>query len=103
MSFTYGQTGSIRGTVIGEDDEPIPFAKVVLYSQDSTSRQLIALVVTDFDGLFVLKNIAPGTYNVKITNESMVAYPVQLTEVVTTSSFWKCHDHRKRGFKKILI
>ena len=82
MSFAYGQTGSIRGTVISDDDEPVPFAQVVVYSQDSASRQFIAGVATDFDGLFVLKNIEPGTYNVKITDESMLAYPVELTEVV---------------------
>ncbi|MGB0176672.1 MAG: TonB-dependent receptor, partial [Owenweeksia sp.] len=61
-SFTVeAQTGKIRGFIYDKaDDQPIPFANAVL---DGTTLGAVA----NDDGYFVISNISPGTYTLKIT------------------------------------
>jgi iron complex outermembrane receptor protein len=62
--FSYSQI-KINGKVIN-DNEPIPFANVILYD---LSNKIVNGVVTDVDGLFEL-NAQAGTYKLIISNTS---------------------------------
>lgn len=58
------QSGTLSGTVTEEGTgEPAPFANIVIESGGT----VVAGGVTDFDGLYSIKPIAPGTYTVKIS------------------------------------
>ncbi len=61
-SFTaQAQTGKVRGFVYDKtDDQPIPFANAVI---DGTTLGAVA----NDDGYFVISNIAPGKYTLKVT------------------------------------
>ncbi len=60
-------TGSLSGSVQDEKDQPIPGASVYLEGTELGTQ-------TDFDGLFRLENIAPGSYNLIV---SYVGYDTQ--------------------------
>ncbi|MEQ9262708.1 MAG: TonB-dependent receptor [Owenweeksia sp.] len=58
---TQAQTGKVRGFVYDKtDDQPIPFANAVI---DGTTLGAVA----NDDGYFVISNIAPGKYILKVT------------------------------------
>ena len=58
---TQAQTGKVRGFVYDKtDDQPIPFANAVI---DGTTLGAVA----NDDGYFVISNIAPGKYTLKVT------------------------------------
>lgn len=80
MLFAQEQLGSIRGTVVSEEGEPLPFAKVILYTnkRDSLNRQFVAGVHTDFDGMFYMKYLNPGIYVLEIEDETMLLQPMRL-------------------------
>ena len=57
-------SGTIKGTVIEKaNGEPVPFANVVLLR----GTEQILVTTTDFDGVFTLKPIPPGTYDVQFS------------------------------------
>ena len=71
------QSGTLSGTVTEEGTgEPAPFANIVIESGGT----VVAGGVTDFDGLYSIKPIAPGSYTVKI---SFIGFATrQINEVV---------------------
>ena len=70
----FSQTSIIKGKVTDKiNNEPIPFANIYL-EQTQTG------VATDFDGLYELKNINPGQYNLTI---SFVGYQTRtISEII---------------------
>ena len=57
-------TGTLRGVITdAETGEQVPFATVVL--KDSTDK-VIKGVVSDFEGIYVIKSITPGVYNLEV-------------------------------------
>ncbi len=72
--------GSLRGKVRDkETGEPLPFVNIVL-EQNGTQ---ISGTSTDFEGVYYLKPIPPGTYDVKV---SFVGYTAQKRTGVTVKS-----------------
>ncbi|MCY4170299.1 MAG: carboxypeptidase-like regulatory domain-containing protein [Bacteroidetes bacterium] len=57
---TYAQTGKITGTVVDQNDEPLPGVNVVI--EGSTVG-----AVTDLDGVFSFLNIRPGLHTLRAT------------------------------------
>jgi len=65
--------GVVRGTILGDDSkQPLVGANIVL---EGTMRG----AATDLDGIYVIFNVDPGMYNVKIT---MLGYEPELIENV---------------------
>ena len=57
------QNGQVKGRVMdAETGESIPFAKIVLRNDD----QVVYVAISDFDGLFEISNVKPGTYELHI-------------------------------------
>ena len=54
------QNGSIRGKVFDNTGEPLPFANVII---DRINKG----TACDLDGIFEMKDVPPGTYQLKIT------------------------------------
>ncbi|MFP2997031.1 TonB-dependent receptor [Spongiivirga sp. MCCC 1A20706] len=61
-SFAFAQTGSIAGKITDKDmnNDPLPFATVVVKGTTKGAQ-------TDFDGLFNIEGLEPGTYTVVIS------------------------------------
>lgn len=57
QGFSQDPTGELKGYVYDETGFPLLGAQVIL---DGTSKGAVA----DIDGLFLIENIEPGTYNV---------------------------------------
>lgn len=56
-------TCTLQGTLSDDQNkEAIPFAQILLYKGDTTK---VAACVTDMDGKYILRKIAPGTYKLK--------------------------------------
>lgn len=76
---TYAQvgSGSLKGTITdGKSGEPLPFVNVLIENKGTQ----VAGGSTDFDGVYLIKPIEPGTYDVTF---SYVGYqPVKQTGVV---------------------
>ncbi len=80
------ETGSITGTLLDKEagDQPLPFANVIIKGTTKGTT-------TDFDGLYTLDNLEPGTYTVEF---SFVGYEtidvkdvvVNLNEATTVNS-----------------
>lgn len=79
--ISFAQLGTIKGRVfIALNNEPVPFASVVF--QDSASG-----VLTDEKGMFEIKNIKPGTYNMQageVGYKTLTVYEVQVNSSKTT-------------------
>ena len=60
--MTFAQTGSIKGTLTDKqmNNEPLPFANVII--KDSSKG-----TTSDFDGLYTIDDLAPGTYVVEFS------------------------------------
>ena len=72
--------GTIKGTVTEKaNGEPVPFANVVLYR----GKEQVLATTTDFDGIYTLKPIPPGTYDIKYT---YVGFSLKPVSGVTVSS-----------------
>src|SRR6186997_2110176 len=64
------QTGTIRGTVKDQQGLALPGATI---TATSAALQGERTVVTDTDGIFLLRAIPPGTYNLKVEMSGMSA------------------------------
>ena len=75
--MTFAQTGSIKGTLTDKqmNNEPLPFANVII--KDSSRG-----TTSDFDGLYTIDDLAPGTYVVEF---SFVGYQT-IEETITISA-----------------
>ena len=82
-SFSIGQrqVGSIRGTVIDEDDYGIPFMRIDVYSSEEQDSEIIESGFCDLDGRFQFNWIADGRYNLIISDRSEGYDSVRVTEV----------------------
>lgn len=62
--FAWSQSGTLKGKVTDKDSkEPIPFANVVV----ELGGKIVNGSTTDFDGMYTIKPIPPGKYDIKIT------------------------------------
>ena len=61
------QTGSLKGTVLDENNEPLDGASISL--QNTTHK-----TVTNADGYYAITNITPGTYNLVIAYTGKESY-----------------------------
>ncbi|NER18998.1 TonB-dependent receptor [Spongiivirga citrea] len=61
-SFALAQTGGIAGKITDKDmnNDPLPFATVVIKGTTKGAQ-------TDFDGLFTIEGLEPGTYTVVVS------------------------------------
>ncbi|MCB0754232.1 MAG: carboxypeptidase regulatory-like domain-containing protein [Flavobacteriales bacterium] len=64
MSVAQENAGIIYGTVISESNEVMPLSTVALF-KDS---QIAAGIITDDEGNFILGNLDPGIYDLKISS-----------------------------------
>lgn len=72
-TLTYAQQGTLKGTVTNKDRKPVQFANIAI-------KDLHTGATADQQGLFNIKNITPGSYDIKI---SMVGYqPVMLRKTI---------------------
>ncbi|MBQ4819723.1 TonB-dependent receptor [Aquimarina sp. MMG016] len=78
MGIGYGQeTGSVTGTLLDKEagDQPLPFANVLVKGTTKGTT-------TDFDGLYTINNLEPGTYTLEF---SFVGYETLDKEVIIKS------------------
>ena len=61
-SVSFSQTGQIKGIITDKTTEPLPFVKIVL-SQNGNS---VGFAQSDFDGMYILKDINPGVYEIEL-------------------------------------
>lgn len=76
-SFALSLSGIAQATIRGivtnsEDGNGVPFAKVVLLDTDKYAS-------TDFDGLFSIPKVAPGTYTVRVTAPQFEEHTEEIT------------------------
>lgn len=80
-AFASKETGNISGKVLGNDNEPLSFANVLLFS--TKDSLLIKVEYTTDDGSFELANITPGSYWVTVTYVGLPDFntnPFELTQ-----------------------
>ncbi len=83
-TFAMKETGIIAGKVLGNDNEPISFANVLLYAvQDSN---LVKAEYTAEDGSFQLLNIGAGKYFINISFVGLPDYNSAAFELSTGQS-----------------
>ncbi|MFK7787460.1 MAG: carboxypeptidase-like regulatory domain-containing protein [Crocinitomicaceae bacterium] len=82
VSFAQMNLGELKGTVISQDGESVPFAKAILYKGDSLREEFVGGAMTDFDGDFMIKAIPAGTYNLEITDDVGLAIPKYIKGIV---------------------
>lgn len=64
-SLVFSQTGALKGKVTDKNThDPIPFANLIV--EDSLGNK-ISGAVTDIDGLYAVKTLSSGIYNIRIT------------------------------------
>jgi iron complex outermembrane recepter protein len=72
-ALAHAQQGALKGAVANKDRKPVQFANVAI-------KELHTGATADQQGLFHIKNVRPGTYDIKI---SMVGYqPVVLRKTI---------------------
>ncbi|WP_350287720.1 outer membrane beta-barrel family protein [uncultured Croceitalea sp.] len=72
---------SIRGKVVSETQEAVPFAAVTLNQQSDST--LVKAVITDEQGIFEIKNPPSGSFKLNITNLGFADYQVNLNYEAT--------------------
>ncbi|QHI34856.1 hypothetical protein IMCC3317_02010 [Kordia antarctica] len=70
---------SIQGNIVSETKESLPFVNILLNSPEGT---LIKATITDIDGNFMIKDLQPKKYLLKI---SFVGYETLTKEITLTS------------------
>lgn len=76
--FAFAQQAELTGKVTDESGEPLPFATVAI-----TVNGILQGATTDFDGVYSVKPIPAGTYNVEVT---FVGYQGKKIEGVQVST-----------------
>jgi hypothetical protein len=72
----HGKTGSILGTVVDTNNDPVPDATVVLQGPTGESRK----VVTKDDGVFAFEDVTPGiAYQITVTAEGFAEWKSSVT------------------------
>jgi len=59
--YSKGPHGRLKGTITDETGETVPFANIIIKKNDS----IIAGSSSDFDGLYDINPLPPGTYNLE--------------------------------------
>ena len=72
----FAQTGIIKGSVVDEKGNPIPFAVAAIEEGD----KIITSTNTDMNGDFTFKNVVPGRYNVKVVNTGFNTFVIPNVE-----------------------
>lgn len=72
-SIAQSGTGTLKGTILDETGEPLPFVNVTL----KQNGNLKTGATTDFDGNFKISSLEPGKYDLEV---SFVGYQSQKTE-----------------------
>lgn len=81
-SYSQSGLGTIRGSVIDkESKEPIPQCGIAI-KQNGTLK---GSTTTDFDGEFQINSLAPGSYDVEISNPGEGYQPTAIKGVVVSS------------------
>lgn len=96
---SFGQTkvGGIKGKVLDEKGEPLPFANVVAKQKGN----IITGTHTDFDGHFMIKSLQPGNYDLEA---SFVGYKsVNITGVVVKSDQLTFQDFKFTSEAVVLL
>lgn len=76
ITFTFTNAQSISGKVFSQENETVPFAAVTLNQlQDST---LVKAVITNEEGVFEIRNVPSGSYNLNITNLGFADYQKEI-------------------------
>jgi|GEM_PF-5718872 len=72
-SISFGQMGlgTLKGTVVDGNNEPLPFTRIIVYSLGE-NRSFMAGVESDFDGKFLISSLSVGVYDIELTNMSFV-------------------------------
>ena len=79
--------GTIKGTVTEKaNGEPVPFANVVILR----GTEQLLVTTTDFDGVYTLKPIPPGSYDIKVSYVGFT--PSTISGVVVSSGKLKKLD-----------
>ncbi|MBI5914297.1 MAG: TonB-dependent receptor [Bacteroidetes bacterium] len=79
--FAEKETGKIAGKVLGNDNQPLSFANVLLYS--ATDSSLVKAEYTSEDGSFELANIAAGSYRLNVSFVGLPDYNSSVFELTT--------------------
>lgn len=87
-------TGGIYGIVTDEKGEPIPFASVLVLQ----SGQQIAGMATDFDGLYKIRGLQPGPYNLRVSSVGFQAEEKQ-SVIVKAEQNISVDFHLQTGIK----
>lgn len=81
-SFTFSQTGSIKGRIYNEiNNEAVPFANVLIDSSQTGT-------LSDIEGNYEIKNLKPGNYTVicsTIGFTKAIFYEIQVTTAKSTT------------------
>ena len=72
-SIAQSGTGTMKGTIVDESGEPLPFVNITLFQNGNLKTG----GTTDFDGNFRISNLEPGKYDLEV---SFVGYQTQKTE-----------------------
>ncbi len=78
-AFAQQGAGAIKGTLLDDEKQPIPFANVVAL----TGGSIVGQGQTDFDGNYTIKPLKAGTYTLKATCVGFS--PLQMEKVGVTS------------------
>ncbi len=82
----YGQSEAIKGTIKDEKGQPIPFANVVVLQNGVQAGG----ASSDFDGVYVVRPLNPGTYSIKASSVGYQA--VQYNNVNVATNMIKIFD-----------
>jgi hypothetical protein len=99
VAYGYSQTGlgTIRGSVIDKDSkEPIPECIVAV----KQNGQVKGNTTTDFDGKFQINSLAPGQYDVEISNPGEGYQPTAIKGVVINAERITFLDNTELGLPK---
>lgn len=101
LTVTYGFSqsglGTIRGNVIDKDSKEAIFNCIIAVKQNGTLR---GNTTTDFDGKFQLNSLAPGQYDVEISNPGEGYQPTKIGGVVVNADRITFLDNQELGLAK---
>ncbi len=80
-SFFCFSQNNIQGKITDASSESVPFVNVILHNFDS--KQIVKGAVSDDNGNYILEDVQPGTYFIKV---SSLGFETITTEKITISS-----------------